>query len=166
MQSETVGSHRRIVLKKNKNIMIFYFGFGVLLQGAGTFLVSLCFGNALHMSLHLIMSILYVESGHEQIPYCKTVGMKYLTQYAKNNTTPETVDFNKLKCMGAFAAIHSLPGICTIHCKKGLPIFPIPSRLFPARESLFNDIPAGDGKIGNLFYSVYAVRVHAPSSKN
>jgi hypothetical protein len=27
-------------------------------------------------------------------------------------------------------------------------------KLFPARESLVSDIPAGDGKIGNLFYSV------------
>jgi hypothetical protein len=26
--------------------------------------------------------------------------------------------------------------------------------LFPARESLVRDIPAGDGKIDNLFYSV------------
>ncbi len=27
-------------------------------------------------------------------------------------------------------------------------------KLFPARESLVYDIPAGDGKIANLFYSV------------
>ncbi len=27
-------------------------------------------------------------------------------------------------------------------------------QLFPARESLISDIPAGDGKIANLFYSV------------
>jgi hypothetical protein len=26
--------------------------------------------------------------------------------------------------------------------------------LFPARESLASDIPAGDGKLENLFYSV------------
>ncbi len=42
--------------------------------------------------------------------------------------------------------------------------FPTPSRdvtyqtllakLFPARECLVSDIPAGDGKIANLFYSV------------
>jgi hypothetical protein len=30
-------------------------------------------------------------------------------------------------------------------------------RLFPARESLVSDIPARDGKIGNLFYSVLYV---------
>jgi hypothetical protein len=28
------------------------------------------------------------------------------------------------------------------------------SGIFPARESLVSDIPAGDGKVGNLFYSV------------
>ncbi len=27
-------------------------------------------------------------------------------------------------------------------------------KLFPARETLVNDIPAGDGKTVNLFYSV------------
>ncbi len=27
-------------------------------------------------------------------------------------------------------------------------------KLFPTRESLVSDIPAGDGKIDNLFYSV------------
>jgi hypothetical protein len=27
-------------------------------------------------------------------------------------------------------------------------------KLFPARESLISDIPAGDGKNDNLFYSV------------
>ncbi len=30
-------------------------------------------------------------------------------------------------------------------------------KLFPPRESLVSDIPAGDGKIVNLFYSVYTV---------
>ncbi len=34
-----------------------------------------------------------------------------------------------------------------IYCKKRLPID-------PSRESLVSDIPAGDGKIANLFYSV------------
>ncbi len=52
----------------------------------------------------------------------------------------------------------------TIHCKKGSD-FTVPSRdvnctnypklgkikLFPARESLVSDIPAGDGKMVNLF---------------
>ncbi len=52
-----------------------------------------------------------------------------------------------------------------VHFKKRLSIFPVPSRdvtyqtfpggewflLFPARESLVSDIPAGDGKIVNLF---------------
>jgi hypothetical protein len=43
--------------------------------------------------------------------------------------------------------------------------FPVPSRdvspwqgiikLFPFRKSLVRDIPAGDGKIVNLFYSVF-----------
>jgi hypothetical protein len=55
-----------------------------------------------------------------------------------------------------------------IHCKKSLPIFPSPARmsliklslgwnndvtykLFPPRESLVSDIPAGDGNIEKLF---------------
>jgi hypothetical protein len=29
------------------------------------------------------------------------------------------------------------------------------TKLFPARESSFSDIPAGDGKNDNLFYSVH-----------
>jgi hypothetical protein len=52
---------------------------------------------------------------------------------------------------------------------KNVSDFPVPSRdvtyqtlpawlgiikLFPARESLVSDIPAGDGKIANIFYSV------------
>jgi hypothetical protein len=55
----------------------------------------------------------------------------------------------------------------TLHCKKGsrfsrpqprchLPNSPCPGiiKLFPARERLVSDIPAGDGKIENLFYSI------------
>jgi hypothetical protein len=34
-----------------------------------------------------------------------------------------------------------------LHCKK--------TKLFPSRESLVNDFPAGDGETANLFYSVY-----------
>ncbi len=30
-------------------------------------------------------------------------------------------------------------------------------KLFPARESLVSDIPAGDGKIDNLFYTLFSV---------
>ncbi len=48
---------------------------------------------------------------------------------------------------------------------KKISDFPVPSwdvttpwpgiiELFPARDSLVSDIPAGDGKIANLFYSV------------
>jgi hypothetical protein len=32
------------------------------------------------------------------------------------------------------------------------------TKLFPTRESLVSDIPAGDGKIANLFYSVLALQ--------
>ncbi len=39
-----------------------------------------------------------------------------------------------------------------IHSKKKLAIF----QLFPARESLVRDIPAGDGKRYPFFYSVYS----------
>jgi hypothetical protein len=28
-------------------------------------------------------------------------------------------------------------------------------KLFPSRETLISDIPAGDGKMANLFYSVF-----------
>jgi hypothetical protein len=51
-----------------------------------------------------------------------------------------------------------------LHCKKMLVIFPSPAgmsltklslakniHILPARESLVSDIPAGDGKIVNLF---------------
>ncbi len=53
-----------------------------------------------------------------------------------------------------------------VHCKKKVSDFPAPSwdvtkqtlpgrkyivKFFPARESLVSDIPAGDGKIANLF---------------
>jgi hypothetical protein len=60
-----------------------------------------------------------------------------------------------------------------IHCKKRLTIFPSPfgmsltklslegnKELFQARESLVNDIPAGDGKLANLFYSVEHSRLY------
>ncbi len=30
-------------------------------------------------------------------------------------------------------------------------------KLFPPRESLVSDIPAGDGKTANLFFTVYSV---------
>jgi hypothetical protein len=48
-----------------------------------------------------------------------------------------------------------------VHCKKRLATFPSPAAmsltapwariLFPARESLVSDIPAGDGNVCNLF---------------
>ncbi len=48
-----------------------------------------------------------------------------------------------------------------LHCKKrftvqGSPNSPWPGliKLFPQRETLVSDIPAGDGKTANLFYSV------------
>ncbi len=51
----------------------------------------------------------------------------------------------------------------SLHCKKRLAIFPSPAgmsltklslagnKLYPAKESLVSDVPAGDGKIDNLF---------------
>ncbi len=53
----------------------------------------------------------------------------------------------------------------TVHCKKRLAVCPSPAgisltklslagnfyKLFPSRESLVNDIPAGDGKTAVLF---------------
>ncbi len=54
-----------------------------------------------------------------------------------------------------------------IHCITGLAVYPSPAGmsltkfslignnlLLPARESLVSDMPAGDGKIAYLFYSV------------
>jgi hypothetical protein len=37
--------------------------------------------------------------------------------------------------------------------------------LFPARESLVSDIPAGNGKIANLFYIVNATKFHGFSNQ-
>jgi hypothetical protein len=37
----------------------------------------------------------------------------------------------------------------TVHCKKKVSDFPVPSRDFP-----YQTLPAGDGKIGDLFLSV------------
>ncbi len=37
-------------------------------------------------------------------------------------------------------------------------LWPGKIKLFPSRESLVNDIPAGDGKTANLFYSVRAIK--------
>jgi hypothetical protein len=65
-----------------------------------------------------------------------------------------------------------LIGEYTVHCKKGckfsrpqaeagchLPNSPRPGiiKFFPARESLVSDIPAGDGKSYNPFFTVYTV---------
>jgi hypothetical protein len=36
---------------------------------------------------------------------------------------------------------------------KAYSTWPVIIKLFPARESLVSDIPAGDGKIANFFYS-------------
>ncbi len=51
-----------------------------------------------------------------------------------------------------------------MHCKKRLPIFPFPAGMLltmslftnqtPWRGIIISDIPAGDGKIGNLFLQV------------
>ncbi len=38
-----------------------------------------------------------------------------------------------------------------VQCKKKASDFPVPSQVFPARESLVSDIPAGDGEIVKLF---------------
>ncbi len=44
------------------------------------------------------------------------------------------------------------------HRKKSFSIFPVSIiKLFPARESLVSDIPAGDGKSAILFYSVIII---------
>ncbi len=65
-------------------------------------------------------------------------------------------------CRGLAAGLY-------LHCKKRFSFFPSPAgmsrtelsqsragiiKLFPARENLVSDIPAGDGKNDNLFYSV------------
>jgi hypothetical protein len=56
--------------------------------------------------------------------------------------------------------VESLKATHWVYCKKKGSCFPFPSlegiiKLFPARENLVSDIPAGDGKTSNLFYSVH-----------
>ncbi len=59
-----------------------------------------------------------------------------------------------------------------LHCKKRLAILPSPAGMshtklslagnylvFPPRESLVSDIPAGDGKTADLFYSVLTAKL-------
>jgi hypothetical protein len=54
-----------------------------------------------------------------------------------------------------------------LHCKKRLAVFLFPAgmsltnspwpeiiKVFPPRESLISDIPAGDGKTANIFFTV------------
>ncbi len=44
-----------------------------------------------------------------------------------------------------------------LHFQKRFAVFPSPAgitKLFPARDSLVSDIPAGDGKIAKLFFHV------------
>ncbi len=88
------------------------------------------------------------------------------------------MDSNNLATLFAPNILHSMkttegvtsPGMPNWACDtlyKRLAIFPFPAvisltklylagnKLFPARESLVCDITAGDGKIGNLFYSVW-----------
>ena len=42
--------------------------------------------------------------------------------------------------------------VCRVHCKKRLTIF-------PAKESLVSDIPAGDGKIDKKNFTVYLLEI-------
>jgi hypothetical protein len=46
-----------------------------------------------------------------------------------------------------------------IHCKKRFAPFPGIIKLFPPRESLVSDIPAGDGNVANLFFEVYLIKI-------
>jgi hypothetical protein len=47
-----------------------------------------------------------------------------------------------------------------LHCKKRLAVFPSPAGMSLTKLSLAgnNDVPAGDGKIGKPFITVYSVR--------
>ncbi len=40
------------------------------------------------------------------------------------------------------------------HCKKGLAVLPSPAGMSLTKLSLVSDIPAGDGKMANLFFTV------------
>jgi hypothetical protein len=74
--------------------------------------------------------------------------------------------FDKSKDFFQLSSDLRFPGLIGLRCKKGqfsrpqpgcrLPNSPWPGivKLFPARESLFSDVLAGDGKTVNLFYSV------------
>jgi hypothetical protein len=69
---------------------------------------------------------------------------------------------------------YKVSGHTLLDCKNRLMIFPSPAgispkspwqgiiKLFPARESLVSDIPARDGKIDNLFYSVSRIPYKHP----
>ncbi len=72
--------------------------------------------------------------------------------------------------LGYTIFLDTYTAVQSIHCKKRLTIFPSPAGMsqtnapwrgiiyviavYSARESLVSDIPAGDEKIANFFYSV------------
>ena len=46
------------------------------------------------------------------------------------------------------------PPDASLHCKKGYRFSHIIDQTLPSRESLVSDIPAGNGKMANLFFTV------------
>ncbi len=94
--------------------------------------------------------------------------------YLTHRTMAYVLVFNKWEhdhnCSGLWSGCLSC-----VHWKKRLAIFPSQAgmsltklflawkiiKLFPGRESLVSDIPAGDGKIDNLFYSVREVKSYS-----
>jgi hypothetical protein len=45
-----------------------------------------------------------------------------------------------------------IAGLLFLYTVKNVNDFPVPNRDVPTRESLVGDIPAGDGKIDNLYF--------------
>jgi hypothetical protein len=104
--------------------------------------------------------------------------VQYITiyKYSKLNLfgREQTLAKNNLLCVSWWQQVFSFPtssscggGHCThacvqlpLHCKKRLPVFPSPAGMSPTKLSLTgnNDVPAGDGKIGKPFITVYSVR--------
>jgi hypothetical protein len=58
----------------------------------------------------------------------------------------ETAQEINLHCIKRYQFFRPYPG-----CHKLISPWPVIIKLYPARESLVSDIPAREGKIGNLF---------------
>jgi hypothetical protein len=78
--------------------------------------------------------------------------------WIKDISTGRSIAFGEVR--GHVDRIAKVSKKILLHCKKRLSIFTPNSpktginQLFPSRQSLVSDFPAGDGKIENIFYTV------------